>query len=79
MHLCDVQEVADEHYDRLSDDKVQQSASSKVNALVRFKWNEIDWGTEFTCFTCFTSLLASLVPKWPTLTRPRIQLCASRP
>ena len=31
-----------EHYYRLSDDKVQQYASSKVNALVRFKCNDLD-------------------------------------
>jgi hypothetical protein len=49
--ICDVQEVADEHYYRLSDDKVKQWASSKVNAVLRFKWNDLDLGTQFTCFT----------------------------
>jgi hypothetical protein len=39
-----------EHYDRLSDDKVKQSASSKVNAVLRFKWNDLDSGTQFICF-----------------------------
>ena len=49
--ICDVQEVADEHYYRLRDDKVQPWASSKVNALLRFKCNDLDSGTQFTCFT----------------------------
>ena len=40
-----------EHYCGLSDDKVQQCTSSKVNALVRFKCNDLDSGTQFTCFT----------------------------
>ncbi len=39
-----------EHYDCLSDDKVKQSASSKVNAVLRFKWNDLDSGTQFICF-----------------------------
>ena len=40
-----------EHYCRLSDDKVKQSAPSKVNAVLRVKWNDLDSGTQFTCFT----------------------------
>ena len=40
-----------EHYFRLSDDEVKQWASSKGNAVLRFKWNDVDSGTQFTCFT----------------------------
>ena len=36
-----------EHYCSLSDDKIKQSASSKVNAVLRFKWNDLDSGTQF--------------------------------
>ncbi len=35
---------------RLSDDKIKQSASSKVNAVLRFEWNDLDSGNQFTCF-----------------------------
>jgi hypothetical protein len=38
------------HYYRLSDDKVKQWASGKVNAVLRCKWNVLDSGTQFTCF-----------------------------
>jgi hypothetical protein len=48
-----------EHYYRLSDDKVQQYASSKVNALVRFKWNDLDVSRPHTL-----SLLSLLVRKY---------------
>jgi hypothetical protein len=42
-----------QHYYRLSNDKVKvkQWASTKVNAVLRFKWNDLDLGTQFTCFT----------------------------
>jgi len=45
--ICDVQEVAST---MTADDKVKQSASSKVNAVLRFKWNDLDSGTQFICF-----------------------------
>ena len=49
--ICDLEEVVDEHYYLLNDDKVQQWESSKVNALLYFKFNDLDTGTQFTCFT----------------------------
>ena len=37
----------DEDYFSLSNDKVKQSVSSKVNAVLHFKWNNLDSGTQF--------------------------------
>ena len=53
--ICDVQEVADEHYYSLSDDNVNQWASRKVNAVLRLKWNNLSW---------VLSLLALLVQNY---------------
>jgi hypothetical protein len=40
--ICDVQEVADDQYLRLSDEKVLQWLSSKVSAILAFKFPDLD-------------------------------------
>ena len=40
--ICDVQEVADDFYYRLSDDKVVKWASAKTSAVLKFKYPDLD-------------------------------------
>ena len=40
--VCDVREVADEHYFRLSDDRVIAWLTAKVKAVLHFKYPDLD-------------------------------------